>query len=241
MKKVSWEKFRRTQFDPMIETDAVVIVPVASVEQHAEHLPINTDTNICYRIAIEAAQRIEDVPVVVLPPIWTGYSPHHMSYPGSITLKFHTFVEVLTQIAISVHAHGFKKILFLNGHGGNSPIVQSMQRKLAAEQQITVFSYDYWNLPSVPEEMRRISESDKGGIGHSGEIETSFQLYLQPELVDETAARWVSGARGDPSFGSRAKGESLFTFIVDALIKVLRDYHSGKLEETLKWQKEILD
>jgi len=214
---------------------------VASIEQHAEHLPINTDTNICYSIATKAAQATEDFPVLVVPPVWTGYSPHHMAYPGSITLKHHTFVEVLTQIAVSVHAHGFQKIFFLNGHGGNSAIVEALQIKLTHEDNIPVFGSDYWQLPSVREEMTRISESDKGRIGHAGEMETSFQLFLQPDLVDKNAAHWAPGAKGDPNCGSREKGERIFDVVVAGLVKALDDCHSGKLEENRKWRKEILD
>ena len=150
---------------------------LASIEQHGNHLPVNTDTNCCFTIAQRTAQAIDEFPVLVLPPIWTGYSPHHMSHPGSITLKYHTFVELLTQVAVSVHAHGFKKILFLNGHAGNSPVIAAMRTKLAAEEGFSSLGYNYWDLPSVAEEIRKVSVSDKGFIGHSGEIETSLQLY----------------------------------------------------------------
>jgi creatinine amidohydrolase/Fe(II)-dependent formamide hydrolase-like protein len=88
--------------------------------------------------------------------------------------------------------------------------------------------------------MKQISESDKGSVGHSGEVETSFQLYLQPKLVDMDAASWVPGARGDATFGTREKGERFFDIIVDALVKVLRDCYSGILEDKLHWRKEIL-
>jgi creatinine amidohydrolase len=239
MKKVLWEEFRRTQFKAAVKADAVVIIPVAAVEQHADHLPVNTDTNICFAIAKSAAQEIEEFPVLVLPPIWMGYSPHHLKYPGTISLKYHTFVEVLTQVAASVHAGGFRKILFLNGHGGNSPIIAAMPRKLAAELEMSAVSYTYWELPSVPEQMKAISETDKGSIGHSGELETSLQLYLQSELVHLGAAEWVPGAMGDPSSGTREKGKRLFNVVVNALINVLRDYHTGKLEDRLVWRKEI--
>ncbi|GAI55608.1 unnamed protein product, partial [marine sediment metagenome] len=67
--------------------------------------------NCCYAIAQRAAQSINEFPVLVLSPIWMEFSPQHMIFPGAITLKHHTFVEVLTQVAASVHAHGFKKIL----------------------------------------------------------------------------------------------------------------------------------
>jgi len=241
MKKVLWQELRRTEFENAVKGDAVVIIPVASTEQHGHHLPVNTDANCCLTIALRAAEAVvDDFPVLVLPTIWTGYSPHHMPHPGTVTLKYHTFVELLTQVAASIHAHGFQKILFLNGHGGNSAVVAAMRTKLAAEEGISVVGYTYWELPSVSEEWKKICQSDKGFVGHAAEIETSMQLYLQPELVDMGAAVWVPGVFGDPSTATREKGERLHNAAVNALVGILRDYHSGKLEDTLVWRKEIL-
>jgi creatinine amidohydrolase len=240
MKEVLWEKLRRPEIENASKAGGIVIIPVASMEQHGNHLPVNTDANCCFEIAKRAAQAIDEFPLLVLPPIWTGYSPHHMTYPGSITLKYHTFVELLTQVATSVHAHGFKKIFFLNGHGGNSAIVAAMRTKLAAEEGFSSIGYNYWDLPSVPEQIKMVSQSDKGFIGHSGEAETSLQLYLQPELVDRGAATWAPGVWGDPSTGAREKGERIFNVAVDALVKILREYHSGILEDRLIWRKEVL-
>jgi creatinine amidohydrolase len=240
MKKVLWQELRRSEIQRAVEADAIVIIPVGSTEQHGNHLPLNTDTNCCFSIAQRAAQAIDEFPILVLPPIWTGYSPHHMAYPGTITLKYHTLVELITQVAASVHAHGFKKILLLNGHGGNSAIVAVTRAKLADEEGISAMSYTYWDMPSVPEEMEAVSQSDKGFIGHAAEIETSLQLYLQPELVDKDAAVWVPGLWGDPSTATREKGERIFNAALEALVKILREYHSGTLEERLRWRKEVL-
>jgi len=239
MKKILWQELRRTEFEKAVKADAIVIIPVASTEQHGNHLPVNTDANCCFTIAQRSAEAIDEFPVLVLPTIWTGYSPHHMAYPGTITLKYHTFVELLTQVAASIHAHGFKKILFLNGHGGNAPIISAMRTKLAAELGISAVGYDYWNISPTPEVMETVSETDKGFIGHSGEMETSLQLYLQPELVDMDTATWVPGVWGDPSTGTREKGESIVNSAVSALIKILRDYHCGKLEDDLLLRREI--
>jgi creatinine amidohydrolase len=240
MKKVLWQELRRSEIQRAVEADAIVIIPVGSTEQHGNHLPLNTDTNCCFSIAQRAAQAIDEFPILVLPPIWTGYSPHHMAYPGTITLKYHTLVELITQVAASVHAHGFKKILLLNGHGGNSAIVAVTRAKLADEEGISAMSYTYWDMPSVPEEMEAVSQSDKGFIGHAAEIETSLQLYLQPQLVDKGAAVWVPGLWGDPSTATREKGERIFNAALEALVKILREYHSGTLEERLRWRKEVL-
>ncbi len=225
MKKIHWEEIRRTEFEELAKANAVVIIPVASTEQHGNHLPVNTDMNCCYAIAQRAAQSINEFSVLILPPMWMGYSPHHMSYPGSITLKYHTFVEVLTQVVASVHAHGFKKIIILNGHGGNASIINSLCLKLTHEDGIPLLGYSYWGMPSVPEEMKAICPTDEGAIGHAGEMETSLQLYLQPELVDIGSAAQIRGTWGDPSVGSREKGEQIVNAAVNALVKILHDYH----------------
>ncbi len=242
MKKVLWQELRRTEFEEAVKADAIIIIPVASTEQHGNHLPINTDANCCSTIAQRAAQAIDEFPVLVLPMVWTGFSPHHMEHPGTITLKYHTFVELLTQIATCVHTHGFKKILFLNGHGGNTPIISAMRIKLSAEEGISAVGYDYWNISPATEEMEAVSETDRGFIGHAGELETSLQLYLQPHLVDMDSAAWTSGVCGNPSVGSRQKGERIVNAAVGALVKMLRDYHSGKLEEGLTiWRPDVSD
>ena len=243
MEKVLWETLRRTEFQRYVEADAVVIIPIGAMEQHGNHLPVNTDSNCCFRIAKAAAELIRDIPVLVLPAVWAGYSPHHMilEHPeGSITLSFHTFADLLTDIAASVHAHGFRRILFLNGHGGNMPLVESIRLKLLEERGISsVHGFTYWGLPGVPEAMQAMSETDKGSIGHSGEFETSLQLLLQPELVDAAVAQWTSGVMGNPAAGSREKGNRLFHIVVDALVELLRRYHAGEYEDERNWRKDI--
>ncbi len=241
MKKVLWQEMKRTEFDAALKADAVVIIPCGSTEQHGEHLPVNTDSNCSFEISKKAAEAIDSFPVLVLPPVWTGYSPHHMGFQGAVTVRFATYLELLTDIAKSLHAHGFKNILFLNGHGGNSPAVAALRNKLLDEASFPVVGYDYWSLPGVSAEIKRVNEVDKGVPGHSGEFETSMELFLQPQLVDEDRLRWVPGMRGDPEKASREKGERLFNFIVGALVKVIEDYHSGKIEEKLAWRKELTE
>lgn len=238
MREVLWERLRRTEIEQAAKAGAVVIIPIASLEQHANHLPVNTDSNIVSTVAQRAAQTVE-FPVLVLPAVWTGYSPHHMRHPGSVTLKYHTFVEVLTQVAKSVHHHGFRKILLLNGHGGNTAIVAGMRTKLAEEDGVvSVVGCDYWDAPGVPEAMRRLCPVDRGFVGHAGEFETSVQLHLQPELADAGQARWATGAFGDPSAGSEAKGKALIEAAVEGLVRLLQSFHSGELEDRFVWRRE---
>jgi creatinine amidohydrolase len=238
MREVLWERLRRTEIEQAAKAGAVAIIPIASLEQHANHLPVNTDSNIVSTVARRAAQAME-FPVLVLPTVWTGYSPHHMAYPGSVTLKYHTFVDVLTQVAKSVHTHGFRKILLLNGHGGNTAVVAGMRTKLAEEDGVaSVVGCDYWDAPGMPDAMRRLCPVDRGFVGHSGEFETSVQMHLQPELVDAHQAVWAPGAFGDPSAGSEEKGKALIEAAVEGLVRLLQSYHNGELEDRFVWRKE---
>lgn len=242
MKKVLWQEMRRTEFEQAVKADAVVIIPVGSVEQHGNHLPVGTDAIGCFTIAQRAAEAIDEFPVLVSPIIWAGYSPMHMAYPGTITLKFNTLVNLLTDVAVCIYAHGFRKIFFLNGHSGNEFIMKALRSKLASEEHVpSVVGYSWWGISQVYEEMQKICQSDEGAIGHAGEVETSMQLYLRPELVHADATAWVRGVWGDPSTGTRDKGERLVTAAVDALVKVLREYHSGELDARTLSGREVFE
>ena len=114
-----------------------------------------------------------------------------------------------------------------------------MRTKLATEEGVSSVGYNYWDLPSVSEQLMKMRVKD----GHAGDMETTLQLFLQPELVDIEAAAWVQGVHGDPSTGTREKGESTINVAVSALIKLLRDYHCGKFEDDLSrlsWLSELL-
>jgi len=237
MKKILWQEMRRTEIEEAAKADAVVIIPVGSIEQHGNHLPVNTDINCSFSIAKSAAEIIDDFPVLVTPPIWGGFSPHHMKYPGTISFKLHTYIDVLTDVATSIAAHGFKAV-FLNGHGGNIGAIFSMRLKLMEDNGPPCIGYTYFTL--VDEELKAISEADFR-IGHAGEMETSLQLYLQPELVDKGAATWAPGVSGDPTKGTYEKGKRLFEAAVNTVVTLIQDYHSGKLEDALLTPKRNIN
>jgi len=140
-------------------------------------------------------------------------------------------------VATSIAAHGFKKIVFLNGHGGNMGAISSMRMKLMNEDNgPSCIGYTYYTL--VDEELKAISEVDFT-IGHAAEMETSLQLYLQPGLVDKGVVTWVPGVFGDPTKGTYEKGKRLFEAAVNTVVTLIQDYHSGKLEDALAWKRNI--
>ena len=99
--------------------DRVALLPVATYEDHGPHLPVDVDVVLATEICRRAAARIPDE-VVLAPPVTHGYSPHHMDFHGTITIRWDTFINYVRDVCCSLAYHGFKRILIINGHGSNT-------------------------------------------------------------------------------------------------------------------------
>lgn len=238
------------------ETDgSIVIVPIGSIEQHGDHLPVSTDTILVDAAAHKGAKRVSDqVPIVVTPPVWSGLSSHHMPFGGTLTLEFETMLEMLEEIGRSALDNDFNAILLINGHGGNMSLLSTAINKIGEEHsEIEVAGLTYFYLAaSMIEEIR---DSDPGGMMHGGELETSLMLHLRPDLVHENEMTAVyserkydllledlfgsgplgtystfadhteTGVMGDPSLASAEKGEVIFEHIVSEMGSLLKNIH----------------
>ncbi len=166
----------------------VVVIPVATIEDHGLHLPVDTDVRLCSEVCDRAAAKICDRAVVV-PPINHGFSPHHMDFPGPITIGAETFIKYGVDVCRSLAQHGFERILIVNGHGSNTPFVEIMARLTVVEMGIIAAAVNYWSAPGVREVAESLRESDTiGGMNHACEFETSMYLALMPDLVDMSKA-----------------------------------------------------
>ncbi|WP_435320738.1 creatininase family protein [Haloarchaeobius sp. TZWSO28] len=234
---------------------SILIVPVGSIEQHGHHLPVATDTLLVDAVANLGADRVEgDVPILVTPPVWTGYSPHHLSFGGTITTTFEGLLGLLESVSDSALENGFDAILLLNGHGGNIALVNGAVSTIGvAHPETEVLGLTYFQLAgSFIDDIR---ESDLGGMAHGGEFETSLMQYLYPDLVHEDrfeATAWETeyehgpsdmfaggplasyrgfdeysecGAIGAPELASAEKGEIIADLLGDELEAILRAVH----------------
>jgi len=166
----------------------VAVVPVATIEDHGLHLPIDTDVRLCYAACDRAVAQIPDKAILV-PPVIHGYSPHHMDFPGPITIGWDTFIRYMLDVCKSLVAHNFRRILIVNGHGSNTPFVDIIARLTVVETGALAAAINYWNAPGVREVAESLRESDKvGGMNHACEFETSIYLALRPDLVDMSKA-----------------------------------------------------
>ncbi|MGI6207104.1 MAG: creatininase family protein [Anaerolineae bacterium] len=177
--EMSWPEVRE-----LVSPRALAVIPVASTEQHGPHLPLSTDAVIVTEVVRRAAERVAgQVPVVVTPTLPFGFSEHHMTFPGTMTLSIPAFLTALTDLAESLIHHGFRKVLFINGHGGNQEAVQVAVRQVMARHRAVAGAASYWTV--AREALDRVGAGQVGEVpGHSAGFETSVMLALRPDLVD---------------------------------------------------------
>jgi creatinine amidohydrolase len=167
-----------------IRPNAVAVVPVAATEQHGPHLPLETDTRLVTEFARRAAERVAaTIPIVVTPTQAIGFSAHHLDFPGTLSLSMPTYVAVLVELGDCLIRHGFRKVLLLNGHGGNHEAIQVAVRQLMATHAVVAGAATYWTVARAA--LDAVDVAAVGGApGHASGFETSCMLALRPELVD---------------------------------------------------------
>lgn len=167
--------------------DDVALVPIGATEQHGRHLPLLTDTGWAIAAAEGAAVRAG---ALAAPPQHVGWSPHHLGFPGSLTLRPETLTAVTLDICESLVHHGFRRIVIVNGNRiANLPPLEIAASKLRHKTGALAVVADVGLI--AKEEIAAIRESEPGGLDHAGESETAFMLAWRPELVDMTKAETV--------------------------------------------------
>lgn len=222
----------------------VVVLPVGSLEQHGPHLTVDTDTYLVHTVACRAAERVSPNPrVLILPPLWTGFSAHHLAFGGTVSVKSETLIAVVYDICSSLIKQGYPRILVLNGHGGNVPHLQTAAARIRESLGgLPVVASYFDGLTTVFEAVCSERPAD---IGHAGEAETSMMLACDPTRVRHEVLvslppvpRQVhpsgvflfrsfteltpSGYVGAPSRATREKGNALLEAAVRRVADVLR-------------------
>jgi len=173
--KMTWPEVKER-----IGKAAVVIVPVGSTEQHGPALPVDNDAFTAYTIAKMAAEKAEGVKPIVTPVVSYGMSMHHMGFPGTITLRADTLINVIVDICKSLVHHGFRKKVIVNGHGGNNSALGIAVNRVKEETGVFVIHVNWWDL--VGDVIQEVTEPP---LFHADETETSVALALGQRVKDE--------------------------------------------------------
>ena len=203
------------------------IVPVAAVEQHLEHLAMEHDWRSAVHIATAVAERLRPQ-VVVAEGLMCGVSEHHMRHPGTLTLSPGAFLAVLDDLIDSVVRAGFRNVLVLNGHGGNTRPCRGIWDQFLLRYQVNLHFLPYWEVLTA-EDARELMQSghEEGRFspGHAQEFETSFALAMFPENVRTEV--WADQPDQTPSLATAAKGKAFIERIVERVTAYLREMIDG--------------
>ncbi|MBV1866271.1 MAG: creatininase family protein [Rhodobacteraceae bacterium] len=234
------------------DKDRVVILSVSATEDHGPHMPLDTDTVLGMAVAEGAAKKAPD-DILVMPPIPYGFNEHHKDFPGVIWIEPETLISFITDVTKSLAHHGFRRILLLNSHGSNHPVLDLAARKTVIQSGIICVSASYWNL--ISQRINELRKSEIGGIAHAGEFEAAIYMHLHPELVDLNKAekqilhnagskffnldlaaggspanlvRWWSeispdGTMGDPTVADAETGRLFLEAAVNATVELVQE------------------
>ena len=159
----------------------LIIAPIAATEQHGPHLPVGTDTLLAGAVAEGVGRALGDR-ALVLPVLWLGASDHHLPFGGTLTSPLPNYEQVLVDLLTPMLREGFRRVLILNGHGGNIDPLRVALRRLDVEFPRAVLAgAAYWDLAA--DELAALCRGPRKEMGHACEIETSMILHLRPDLV----------------------------------------------------------
>ena len=240
-------ELRGPDVDRRITPDAIFVQPMGAIEQHGPHLPLNTDEVVATAVAEAAvAAAPAALNVWLLPTLSYTKSNEHAWAPGTVWLSPTTLLSVLDDIGRSIARTSARKIVFLNGHGGNSALLNVANRELRLHHGLQTFTAH----PSLPADQGGASAAGELGMGvHGGTDETSVMLHLRPDLVDMSKAvrrvpeklaenkhvrfggsvsfGWLSndffpeGHIGDPTGATAEMGKSMFDSAVSTFVAAL--------------------
>jgi len=245
MASVLWMDLTAEELRAKAATDAIVVLPVASIEQHGPHLPVGVDTILCSGVCKAAAERADDVDVVVAPTLWCGMAEHHMAFGGTFTFDIPTYQAVLGAFLNSIKRHGFKRVFIVNGHGGNIAALNAFLPDFTRETSLKLYATTYFEMSK--NDLGQFLEDQKQ-VHHACEVESSMMMAVAPATVkhdrlgeafglldgdprkafpanryDSFKELTPSGVVGDARRASKEKGEKLLKACQEGLAATLKN------------------
>lgn len=233
----------------------VAVIPVGATEVHGLHLPFGNDTYQVEEVARLSAERAleQDAQVLVLPSLPYGIDANLLEFPYTLHIAPTTMMQVLGDLIKSMRHHGVRKVMLLNGHGGNCSTLETLIRELQGQVDTFVAMVNFWMVAAdVADEVRETTQ-----IEHACEIETSYALALYPEKVRMDLAEptttnesrlpllqkyggkfsrpWHlytnNGGVGDPTKASKEKGKRIIQVTVERLAEAMVELSQAEMND----------
>jgi creatinine amidohydrolase len=246
MPSVMWKELTAEDLRAKAAENAIVVLPVASMEQHGPHLPVGVDTFLCEAVCRGGAElAVKDVPVVVAPTLWCGMAEHHMAFGGTFTFDIPTYMAVLRVFLLSIKRHGFKRVFIVNGHGGNIAALNAFLPDFTRETGLKLYATTYFEMSK--NDLAQFLEDQKQ-VHHACEVESSMMMVVAPATVkydrlpeafgllngdprkafpasryDSFKELTPSGVVGDARRASKEKGEKLLKVCQEGLAATLKN------------------
>ena len=218
----------------------LILAPIAACEQHGDHLPVSTDTILVNAVA-DGVEKALPNQVVLLPVMWLGASEHHLPFGGTLTASLSTYELMLMELLTPVLIEGFRRVMLLNGHGGNiDPLHVALRRLDTMFPKAFLSGAAYWEI--AEKEIAAHCDGPRKVMGHACEIETSMMMHLRPDLVRKDkiaddpdltpialdrlfwarnfARRTARGAVGHPRMASAEKGKLMLDAAIAGVTRV---------------------
>lgn len=237
-----WRALTRAEIAAARDAGAFVVLPAGSVEQHGDHLPVDTDLVSVERIARAAAERCREAFALVLPALPFGVAPEHADWAGTISLSRDTFMALVGDVAESLWRTGFTRLLVVNGHGGNETALAACCAAVG-KPGFVVAAVNYW-APGQGA-WSRVNPGGKLTLGHACAYETSLQMAMRDtERIGERIAGLPArlerpggavldfpvgdpGYYGDPAAASVGVGEAMLEMTVAGLAGFFAAFGAG--------------
>ena len=233
--------------------NTVIVLPVGSIEQHGPHLPCAVDTLIAAGVVGRALERLPaSVPAFGMSPICYGKSDEHIHFPGTVTIDGDVLLRTVTAVGESVYRAGFRKLLIVNGHGGQPQVMEMAARELRVRHgDFVIIPHFTWRVPHVAGKF--LSDKEKRMAMHAGHAETAMIMALAPDTVKMSeavaayppefpsktmsadgrpAAAWTardfgpSGVIGDPMAATREQGLEILDSLANSWVKAITEFHA---------------